>query len=201
MGSYPSFIWSRILWGREVVEKGMRWRIRNGEQVLVYQNDWIPRPVTFKRISPPSLHLETTVSELINEKQEWKEDMIRQYFLRVDADQIIKIPLPRQPKPDKLLWHYDKRGNYSVKSGYQLALKMKFPNKPSYSEDKQTHGIVYGTFRFQKKSKSSYGGQQTTCSQHERIFGKRKLRSYHGVRDAKRQVNLSFTHFLNVKLL
>ncbi|KAK9226298.1 hypothetical protein WN943_011345 [Citrus x changshan-huyou] len=76
-----------ILWGREVVERGLRWGIGNGEQD--------------------------------------------------DAEQIIKIPLQKQLKPDQVLWHYDKMGEYSVKSGYQLALKMKFPDKPSCSDEKQ----------------------------------------------------------------
>lgn len=35
---------------------------------------------------PPSLHLETTVSKLINDEHEWKE----QHFLRDDAEQITK---------------------------------------------------------------------------------------------------------------
>ena len=52
-GSYPSFIWRSILWEREVTEKGLRWRIGNGEQVKVYQSKWLPRPDTFKLISPP----------------------------------------------------------------------------------------------------------------------------------------------------
>ncbi|KAK9203246.1 hypothetical protein WN943_013500 [Citrus x changshan-huyou] len=77
------------------------------------------------------------VSELINEKHEWNEELIQQHFLRVDAEQITKIPLPRQPKPNQVVWHYDKKGEYSVKSGYQLALKMKTPDMASCLEEKQ----------------------------------------------------------------
>ncbi|KAH9704159.1 putative reverse transcriptase/RNA-dependent DNA polymerase [Citrus sinensis] len=143
LGSYPSFIWRSILWGRNVLEKGLRWRIGNGEQLLVYQSQWIPRSITFQPISPPSLSPDTIVAKLISEEQSRKEAVIRQHFLKEDADQILKIPLPRQPKPDQVLWHYDKKGNYSVKSGYQVAMKMNFPEKPSCSSenDKYWHAI------------------------------------------------------------
>ena len=82
-GSHPSFIWRSILWGIEVTEKGLRWRIGNGEQVKVYQSKWLPRHDTFKLISPLELYLETAVSELINEKHEWNEELIQHHFLRV----------------------------------------------------------------------------------------------------------------------
>ena len=104
----------------------MRWRIGNGEQVHVYHSKWIPRPDTFKLIRPQ-----------INDKHEWKEEMIQHLFFRDDVEQIIKIPLPKKLMPDQVLWHYDKMGEYSVKSGYQLALKMKFPDKPSSLDKKQ----------------------------------------------------------------
>ena len=131
--------------GRNVLEKGLRWRIGNGEQLLVYQSQWIPRSITFQPISPPSLSPDTIVAKLISEEQSRKEAVIRQHFLKEDADQILKIPLPRQPKPDQVLWHYDKKGNYSVKSGYQVAMKMNFPEKPSCSSenDKYWHAIWY----------------------------------------------------------
>ena len=76
-------------------------------------------------------------SELIDGENKWKEVLIQQNFMKEDAQQILNIPLPRTPKPDKLLWHFDKRGEYSVKSGYQVALNLKFPDHPNSSENKQ----------------------------------------------------------------
>lgn len=66
LGSNPSFIWRSILWGREIISRGHRWRIGNGDQVMVYKDNWIPRPITFKPISFPTLPTDTTVSKLIN---------------------------------------------------------------------------------------------------------------------------------------
>lgn len=77
--------------------------------------------------------METKVSELIDQDNKWKENMIQQHFLPDDAKQNLKIPLPRASQLDQPLWHYDKSGNYSIKSSYQVALKIKFPNCPSSS--------------------------------------------------------------------
>ena len=52
IGSNASFIWKSILWGREVIKKGFRWRVGNGRNISVYKDNWLPRPDTFKPISP-----------------------------------------------------------------------------------------------------------------------------------------------------
>ena len=125
------------MWGRQIIHKGLRWRIGDGKSAQIYHSRWLPRPSTFKPFSPPKLPLESTVSELIDGENKWKEVLIQQNFMKEDAQQILNIPLPRTPKPDKLLWHFDKRGEYSVKSGYQVALNLKFPDHPNSSENKQ----------------------------------------------------------------
>ncbi|KAH9671011.1 putative reverse transcriptase/RNA-dependent DNA polymerase [Citrus sinensis] len=133
-GSKPSFIWRSILWGRQVIHKGIRWRIGNGQQVQIYKGNWIPRPTSFKPVSPPSLPSDTRVAELIKEDNQWNEDMICQHFFREDADIILRIPIPSTPMADQILWHYDKKGIYTVKSGYQVALRINFLDTPSCSE-------------------------------------------------------------------
>ena len=63
--------------------------------------------------------------------------MILQHFRPEDAEAIMQIPLPKRPKEDQLIWHYDKKGYYSVKSGYQVAMRLKFPEDPSCSNHDQ----------------------------------------------------------------
>lgn len=64
--------------------------------------------------------------------------------MKEDAERIICIPLPRVPQSNKLIWHFDKNGNYSVKSGYQIALKLKFPEAASSSNKSKTHwGVIW----------------------------------------------------------
>ncbi|KAH9741755.1 putative reverse transcriptase/RNA-dependent DNA polymerase [Citrus sinensis] len=110
---------------------------------IVYRSNWLLRPTTFRPISPRTLAADTKVAELISPKGEWKRDWIQQHFIKEDAEIISRIPLPRHTAMDELCWHYDKLGKYSVKSGYQLALKEKFPSAPSSSnlEPRQWNAI------------------------------------------------------------
>ena len=50
----------------------------------------------------------------------------------------MKIPLPTQPSSDKALWYFDKKGDYTVKSGYQVPLKLKFSDQASSSHKRQS---------------------------------------------------------------
>ncbi|KAH9657474.1 putative reverse transcriptase/RNA-dependent DNA polymerase [Citrus sinensis] len=105
------------------------WRIMQAPDSLVARilkaSNWIPRPTTFKPIIPPSLPSETLVADLIDENNYWKESSIYGSFEKEDADAILQIPLPRKQNEDKLIWHYDRRGQYLVKSGYQLVVPKK----------------------------------------------------------------------------
>lgn len=122
IGNKPSFIWRSLLWGREVIETGSRWRIGSGKDVFIYNHIWLPRPKTFKPFSPQSLPIQSKVADLIKEKGQWKKQLIRQHFIEEDAECILSIPLPENQIEDQLLWSYDKIGHYHVKSSYYIAL-------------------------------------------------------------------------------
>ena len=97
----------------------------------MYKDSWLPRLDTFEPISPPTLPIDSTVGELITEDSKWNEAKLKHHFFEEDTEAILKISLPLSHKEDSLLWHFDKRGEYTVKNGYQVALKLKFSNQPS----------------------------------------------------------------------
>ena len=54
-----SFAWKSILRGRKVIKKGAQWRVESGENILIYQDRWLPDPSTlgFKPLpTPPPLN-------------------------------------------------------------------------------------------------------------------------------------------------
>lgn len=96
-------------------------------------SNWIPRPTTFRPIFAPSVPANTKVVDLIGADHQWKNSLIEKHLAKEDSEMIKRIPLPRWPKNDEWLWHYDKKGIYTVRSGYQLALKLKYAEVPTSS--------------------------------------------------------------------
>lgn len=120
--------------GRKILESGSRLRVGDGQDILVYYHNWIPRPYTFRPFSPNTQPSDTIAAALLSENGGWNEVLIRAHFLPTDAAEILKIPLPNVPTRDKLLWHFNKSGVYSVKSGYQVALSLRSPDFASSPE-------------------------------------------------------------------
>uniref|UniRef100_A0A5B7BF13 Reverse transcriptase zinc-binding domain-containing protein n=1 Tax=Davidia involucrata TaxID=16924 RepID=A0A5B7BF13_DAVIN len=126
LGHNPSFTWRSILTARPIIEVGSRWRIGSGTSVAIWGQRWLPKPSTFKVISPPvdGLH-DLMVADLIDQdSMSWKEDRVRDLFIPFEAEEICAIPLSVHASSDKLIWHYSKNGVYSVKSGYHIAVHL-----------------------------------------------------------------------------
>ncbi|KAK3193688.1 hypothetical protein Dsin_024998 [Dipteronia sinensis] len=99
-----SFLWRSLCWGRELIEKGSRWLVGNERSVLIYGDQWIPRPISFKVLSQPVLGAFATVDRLEMANGEWNE------------------------MEDSLLWLFNKSGGFLVRSGYWVAKNI--PSNP-----------------------------------------------------------------------
>ncbi|XP_058768576.1 uncharacterized protein LOC131642328 [Vicia villosa] len=126
-GFSPSYAWRSILSAREIVHKGSRWRIGDGNQIKVYEDRWLPSSTGFKVQSHRRMLPEDNrVADLIDEDLKiWKRDIIFQAFDHEEAVQIVSIPLTRGPLRDKMIWHFEKSGEYTVRSAYHLSLQVK----------------------------------------------------------------------------
>ena len=62
---------------------------------------------------------QATVSLLIStETTKWDDDILNDIFNDRDKNLILKIPLSRSVKTDSWFWIWERRGYYTVKSGY-----------------------------------------------------------------------------------
>ncbi|XP_070679227.1 uncharacterized protein [Malus domestica] len=121
--SSSSYCWSSILKARIVLEKGSRWLIGDGASVYVWKDRWVPKPSTFHPITqPPPSRENMLVQELIDKERRMLCDTkLSAYFEEKDREHIRALPISNSLPPDKLVWHYTDRGQFTVKSAYEVA--------------------------------------------------------------------------------
>ncbi|KAL5560587.1 hypothetical protein UlMin_036798 [Ulmus minor] len=54
-GKHASLVWRSLVWGREIIEKGSRWRVGSGRNIDIFKDTWLPEPSNFKVTNPPML--------------------------------------------------------------------------------------------------------------------------------------------------
>lgn len=102
---------------------GVRFQIGSGSTVSLWNDPWLPLPNTFKPFSSPMCGRESWLVEDIIDTDErtWLVTVIEDMFTEVEAEFILKIPLSLRPRADRIVWHYDRKGLFTVKSGYKVA--------------------------------------------------------------------------------
>lgn len=119
----PSYIWRSIIYGKELLHQGLRWRIGDGHAVRVFQDPWLPAPGSFKPIaSLRFLQITTTVADLIHHGV-WREDLLQVLFCQRDKELITNIPLSPDGGKDELIWHYTPTGRFTVSSAYLVGIQ------------------------------------------------------------------------------
>ncbi|KAL5544069.1 hypothetical protein UlMin_007853 [Ulmus minor] len=96
-----SFIWKSIVWGRELLNKGLIWKIGNGLSVKALSDPWLARPMSFKPITKNPQLDDPTVTEFLNPLG-WNTQLIEENFWPIDIAEITNITVPRNREADKL---------------------------------------------------------------------------------------------------
>ena len=124
VGCNPSYAWRSIHSSLEVIRKGTRWRVGNGKTIHIWEDKWLSTPTTYKEISPPyCIDDFPMVSAPIDQNtKRWKANLIKKTFLPFEVDTILSIPLSYSFPDDKLIWLGNKRGVFTVRSAYYMAL-------------------------------------------------------------------------------
>jgi len=124
-----SFTCQSVLAGLECFKKGYIWRVGDGTQINIWEDNWLPGSPDLKVQTPRGRNLVTTVDELINPiDANWDVDLVRSLFQPADARSILQIPLS-QGREDVVAWHYNRSGMFSVRSAYHCQWISKFEDE------------------------------------------------------------------------
>lgn len=117
MGTNSSYIWKSIIWGRELIARGLMWREGDGWSISAFKDAWIPGIFLGKSLVNYNSSIDVKVAEFIRQNGTWNEEELRNLFPTFE-EEILNIPINPSGDNDTRYWKWEKKSNYSVKSGY-----------------------------------------------------------------------------------
>ncbi|KAI5335569.1 PREDICTED: reverse mRNAase [Prunus dulcis] len=120
---HDSAVWKSLCAARKVLEGGTRWQVGDGNNIHIWHDKWIPQPRQFKIYSPapPSCALKKVADLIQAEHHCWNTPLLQSLLFPGEVELIHSIPLSMRRPPDQLIWHYDRKGQFSVRSAYRVA--------------------------------------------------------------------------------
>ncbi|XP_058783087.1 uncharacterized protein LOC131657739 [Vicia villosa] len=111
----------------------------NDIEVRIAEDNWIPTIAGFKPFSSRNLLAPNeTVSKLIDsDLGRWKEEELRKNFTPFEAVHIASIPISARLPEDSIIWHFEKDGEYSVKSAYHLSRRLHLSSRAGTSSNSE----------------------------------------------------------------
>ncbi|GKE72595.1 F-box domain containing protein, partial [Tanacetum coccineum] len=114
-----------LLHGRDLLLHGLRWQVGNGRNISFWTHKGVSFSKDFYIHSPLGpFHNGNTVVDFI-EDGEWNVRLLREHISATEAEMVLQIPISRTSSTDKLVWNFDPKGQYIVKSGYKHAIALK----------------------------------------------------------------------------
>ncbi|XP_073298281.1 uncharacterized protein [Primulina huaijiensis] len=127
LGSNPSYVWRSLLWGCDIIKRGLCWRVGDGQHIFIKSDPWIPGLPSFK--CNPSVRVDPSmrVARLISSSGHWQAELVRQIFTSHEAEAILNIPLNNKGCQDIRYWKDSPNGLYTVRLGYLLEMNISKP--------------------------------------------------------------------------
>ena len=115
------FVWRSLLTARDVLRVGSMWKIGDGQSIKITSNKWLPHPPLFK----PGANTTLTVGDLIHhESMQCNRPLIQATFMQATQNDILNLQLSNTRTRDKLYWRENKAQQFTVKTAYQVALRL-----------------------------------------------------------------------------
>lgn len=122
-----SWMWQSWNEAKALIQFGSRWRVGNGHNIKIWEDNWFNEGQWGKPFSPkPENCTLQKVHELLNPSDGgWNQELLNQLFTAEEVIEILKIPVSTMGSTDRLIWMPAKNGQFNVTTGYKMAQKKK----------------------------------------------------------------------------
>ena len=127
----PSYVWCSLFNARELIRVGSIWKIGNGCLVGIQTHKWLPHTPTFH----DGVDLTLRVAEFIKpQTRQWDRGKVNAWFQPPSRDEVLRIRLGSLEGRDTLIWNENKAKMVSVRTAYQVALRMNRTRNDEHSK-------------------------------------------------------------------
>lgn len=136
VGYQPSYAWRSLMHAKDVISKGARWLIGDGQQVQIWKDSWIPTLPDFKLTRNTSdIPAVALVEDLIDaDTKNWNRGLIIKSFIPFEAQLILNISISLRLPNDKLIRHWERDGSFSVISAHHMLKEEESKSIPESSD-------------------------------------------------------------------
>ncbi|KAM2658006.1 hypothetical protein EV1_013316 [Malus domestica] len=120
-GGRASWIWSSLLESRELLREDAHWQVLNGHQTKLWVDKWLTETTTGhpSPVEGMCVDKNQNLASIIQEDtKNWCLNSIRNLISDEECLVIETTNVGDSESNDRLIWPMEKKGNYSVKSGY-----------------------------------------------------------------------------------
>ena len=149
LGRQPSYAWRSIYNAKNLLTKGLLWRVGDGTSIKIWTDRWLPTVGSHKVESPVNvLSTDARVCDLLDTNTNWwKTDLVSSIFGVGEAEAICSIPVCPRTRQDKLVWMGTKHGEYTIRSAYHMGKEDGLQDEGSCLNAPLLAGIWKGVWR------------------------------------------------------
>ena len=134
LDSNPSMVWRSLLQARDIIREGTILEVGDEKSIGIRTHKWLPHPPRFK----DGANQDLKVYDLINVMTyQWDRSILVATFTRATVEDILRIRVGTSNTRDKLTWKENKSRECTVKTAYQVALRLSHPHSGEHSSASQ----------------------------------------------------------------
>ena len=123
LGNNLSYVWRSLLAVRDIIIEGSKWKVGDGRSIGVITHKWLSHEPIFLGEQQPGLMVKDLME---SNTMQWDSEKIFDLFAHRTRMEIMSIPLQQNTAArDVLIWKENRSQSFSVKSAYQVVMRMK----------------------------------------------------------------------------